>query len=317
MDENTKIGQESLPKLEIQVRGPSADQGKLSVTVLIEIISHTQKAINQIMQNQLEASGEIVNQNLNESCPLLMVDWKKGSAISVLEVGMIRENTLFPIDGKRSVQTLIQGVKDLSEENDIGLPVAFDKKTLDNLFKMGTCFANGVDSITLQLSDSKHIEVATYNSTVREKVKRLKDEITSVTEPQNSEKFGLLKMLDGRRKLKGILCDIDGNFWQCQFQEKHNEILKGAWMNKVKLQGLVQGPKIDVQSIHVLQDEALSNFGQSFWQPQSIEHLAQEQGIKPISSLNEIRSMNLEDSEADALIEEIQKERALRRKGLS
>ena len=63
--------------------------------------------------------------------------------------------------------------------------------------------------------------------------------------------------------------------------------------------------------------KALPNLGQSFWQSQSVERLAQEQGIKPISSLNEIRSMDLKDSEADALIEEIQKERALRRKGLS
>ena len=106
------------------------------------------------------------------------------------------------------------------------------------------------------------------------------------------------------------------------FRIEHLEVLPDAWMHKVKITGRTieeEGNKqLEVDSIFVIEDELGEEIeageGRSFWQSVSLEELAEEQGVTPVSAPEEVFALWPADDDPDDLLNFVLRDRGARRK---
>ena len=137
----------------------------------------------------------------------------------------------------------------------------------------------------------------------------------------STEKTGRLEELNGHGSLTGRLWEADGTKWRCHFKNEHLEQLPDLWMRTVRVVGRAiveegKEPILEVESLVSLESEMetpSATKATSFWESSSLEELAQQQGISPVSDLDEISALWPADDDADEFMRYILHERAVRR----
>ncbi len=101
------------------------------------------------------------------------------------------------------------------------------------------------------------------------------------------------------------------------------DILPDAWLHQVKIMGKSieeEGKEkiLEVDSIFVIEDEISGEQGRgegrSFWESASLEELAEEQAVAPVSALDELFDLWPGDDNPDDLMRFVLEERTGRRK---
>ncbi len=137
-----------------------------------------------------------------------------------------------------------------------------------------------------------------------------------------SKVTGRLEELNGHGGLTGCLWEPDGTKWTCRFKQEHLEQLSEAWMRRVEIVGTANVAAerervLDVESLVLLEDGPSAS-GEAeaapFWDSLSLEELAEQQNVKPVSDLDEISKLWPMDDDPDEMLRYIMSERQERRR---
>jgi hypothetical protein len=311
------------PQFYVKMAGPKVGNAKLSVSDLAEIIQRTQQAlkrIGQVLYGQ-ESHGKGRNKkDIERQCELFLVGWEEGSAIATFELGPQPEQmNIYGFVGEESLKAFIAGMEMMGAEPYDGghLPTGYDLGVLETIETLGKVFEHGIDSVSFSRDRHRFPETTVYTGAIRERVR------TSLGQPgsiAHSTKVGRLEILNGHGGLKGTFWEAGGMRWTCLFKNEHIDILRDAWMQKVKVTGRTNEEEhsIEVDSLFVIGDDMSEGSekgeGRSFWQSVSLEELAEEQGAEAVCDLESIAGLWPADDDPDALFDFILHERRERRR---
>jgi len=313
------------PKLFIKMTGPRVGTAKLSVSDLAEIIKRTQQAlkrIGQVLYGQASHGKGRKKKDIEKECELFLVGWEEGSAIAAFELGpQPDQRHLLGFVGEESLKALIHGMEVISSDSydPTRLPLGYDVGVLEAFEAVGKIFDHGIETVGFSNDRRTFSKEHEYTPMIRERVRSYLGRPADVG---HSTKVGRLEVLNGHGGLRGTFWEANGTKWTCLFRIEHLDVLPDAWMHKVKITGRTieeEGNKqLEVDSIFVIEDELGeeigSGEGRSFWQPVSLEELAEEQGVAPVSSPEEVFALWPADDDPDDLLNFVLNDRGARRK---
>lgn len=314
----------SPPRLTVKIDGPKVGTARLAISDLAEIGRRIQQALKRIGRvlygDESQRQGRD-RADIEELCELFMVDWKPGSAVAELELGAPpAQLSMFGYIGEASVQSLVAGmtaIRDLNLDSPV-LPAGFDRGVLQSCHALAKVLDHGINSIDFTAQNGKVGAQCRLDRSFRNRIVQLLSLPIDVSE---TARTGRLEELNGHVSLTGRLWEPDGTKWVCHFQPEHLDRLPEAWMRTVRVVGkaiIGEGKEriLHVSSLVILDaelDESSSPPEATFWQSQSLDDLAELQGVLPVDDLDEISNLWPQDDDADELIGHIVSERSKRR----
>jgi hypothetical protein len=314
------------PKFYVKLNGPKVGEAKLSVSDLAEILKRTQQAlkrVGQVLYGQESHGKGRKKKDIERQCELLLVGWEQGSAIAAFELGPQPEQmTVFGFVGEESLKAFLAGIEGMAADSydERCLPNGYDTGVLEAFESLGKVFEHGIDSISFSRDRHTFPEKAIYNPVIRERVRTSLGQPTAIG---HAAKVGRLEILNGHGALKGTFWEANGTRWTCFFKNEHIDILPDAWMQKVKVTGrtIEEDSCIEVDSLFVIEDDMGESKekgqGRSFWQPVSLEELAEEQDIGVACDIDSIAALWPADDDPDDLLNFVLHERGERRRAAS
>jgi hypothetical protein len=314
------------PKFYVKLNGPKVGEAKLSVSDLAEILKRTQQAlkrIGQVLYGQESHGKGRKKKEIEKQCELFLAGWEEGSTIAAFELGTQPEQmTVFGFVGEESLRTFLAGIEVMAGNSydGKGLPIGYDTGVLEAFESLGKVFEHGIDSISFSRDRHSFSEKVVYNPEIRERVRASLGQPTAIG---HAAKVGRLEMLNGHGALKGTFWEVNGMRWTCLFKNEHIDMLPDAWMQKVKVTGRIIEVNrcIEVDSLFVIEDDMgegkEKGQGRSFWQPVSLDELAEEQDFDVESDIDSIAALWPADDDPDDLLEFVLHERGERRRAAS
>ena len=314
------------PRMGIRMTGPRVGEGRLSASDLAEVVRRTQQAlqrVGQVLYGEESGGRGRKRRDIQELCELFLVGWQSGSAVAELELGQPPAQLhMFGYIGEQSLDAFLKGMSALGNGSaDAGqLPLGFDQGVLQSCEAIGKVLDHGIDSVTFESRDNGSPSEAVLDLQVRDRVHCLLGE--TLDELPSTARVGRLEELNGHGGLKGNLWEADGTKWACHFKAEHLERLPEAWMRRVRIVGrsVVADRRertLEVESIDVLDtDVATAAHGEStpFWESLSLQHLIDQQGVAPVTDLDEISDLWPVDDDPDELLGHVLRERGSRRR---
>lgn len=322
------LSTEARPGVSIKLDGPRVGPGQLAVRTLAQIVLCLQRALNRV--GGLICLGNVaqcgrIPKFIKQRCELSLVAWSWGSAVlrlELLESGS--PNAPLPDLCERSLGVLFGGLERIDRQSCEGhaeLPEGWDIQVVQIWASLGKVLDQGVDTLWFYPCQGPLFPAIRFDSRSRAKVRRV---LRLVAGSQPIEKVGRLEVLEGHHGLSGYLWEADGTRWRCHFQPEHREIVRRAWLQRVKLTGEVvhppaREPFIQVSRLDLLdeptQDRPAVEAAElsSFWKPVSLEQMAKLQGVQPAEDLDAIAALWPMDEDPDQLLSYILQQRMLRR----
>ena len=315
------------PSLTVSVDGPRVGKARLSASDLAEIIRRTQQAlkrIGQVLYGESSTGRGRKKREIEELCELFLIEWRAGSAVAQLELGEPpAQLQLFGNIGEESLEAFVNGISTIArgESPPAKLPAGFDTGVLQTWDALGKVLDHGVESIRFDGRNEDLLSPTTFDRPVRERVRELLGQPADVS---SAAKTGRLEELNGHRVLTGRLWEADGTEWLCFFEPRHLEQLADAWMRTVKLVGktavVERGGErtLNVDSLLILEDETTDRTEPvatiPFWTSLSLDELAEQQGVSPVTDLDEISNLWPADDDPEEFLAHVLAERAARRR---
>ena len=314
------------PKMAIRMTGPKVGEARLSASDLAEIVRRTQQAlqrVGQVLHGQVSDGAGRKRRDIEELCELFLVGWKRGSAVAELELGEPpAQLNMFGCIGEESLKTFLNGMNEIAKggAQPSRLPPGFDTGVLQTCDALGKVLDHGIETIRFDAANGEETAVTTFDTPLREKVRELLGQPVDVSD---TVRTGRLEELNGHGALTGRLWEADGTKWMCYFKSEHLAQLSDAWMRNVKVVGkaVIDGSKertFNVESLLLLEEEivdsAVPGAVAPFWKAMSLDELAEQQGVSPVSDLDEISALWPVDDNPDDLLHHTLHERRARRK---
>jgi len=312
------------PRLTVTVTGPKVGEARLSGTDFAEIVKRTQQALKRVgrvlygEESQRQGRDKA---DIEQLCELFLVAWRPGSAVAQLELGEPpAQMHMFGYIGEQSVNAFVTGMPRMLEVDvtSAKLPHGFDRGVLLTCDALAKVLDHGIDAITFDSQNGRAGAAFTLDSPLRTRVRELLGQPVDVS---GTARTGRLEELNGHGALTGRLWEADGTKWLCHFKQDHIEQLPEAWMRTARVVGraIVEEGKeriLEVESLVVLEDEMTAPTTREaapFWKSLSLDELAEQQGVSPVSNLDEISALWPVDDDPDDLLRHILHERGARR----
>lgn len=311
-------------RLTLTMVGPKADKARLSVASLAHILKLMQKALKGVARILIDQGVQHEGRkhaDMDALCELFFVGWRPGSAIAEIELAAPpQQKSLFPNIGQESLAKLVEGLSQIqqTEATVSTLPPGFDREVLKTCYALMDVLERGIDSIMFQVENGERGPSCLLDRRFRYRIQNMLDQPAEVAD---TIKIGRLEELNGHGKLTGKLWEPNGDSWLCHFDERHSEQLSKAWMRRVRVVGktMIQKhktPVFEVDSLEILEHVLDRPSGQAittFWRSQSLEELAAQQGVAPVSDLNEIAALWPGEEDPEKFLRELFHEREARR----
>lgn len=312
------------PRLKITINGPRVGSARLSAADLADIMKRTQQALKRVGRvlygDESQRQGRD-RADIEQLCEVFLVGWQEGSAVADLELGEPpAQQHMFGYIGQESVTSFVAGMRHIASERLSAsyLPSGFDRGVLQTCQALAKVLDHGIDRIGFEALNGTGVISCELDVTLRNRFQHLLGQPSTVSE---TAKTGRLEELNGHGSLTGRLWEPDGTKWVCHFKNEHLEQLPDMWMHTVRIVGraIVEEGKdsvIDVETFFIVdEDIATSSVAPifSFWTTSSLEELAEQQGVVPVTDLDEISNLWPVDDDADELFDYIVSERAARR----
>jgi hypothetical protein len=129
--------------------------------------------------------------------------------------------------------------------------------------------------------------------------------------PEQVQLVGLLEELNGPEEITGRLREAGGGVWVCRFRRQDISRIAEAWMRRIEVSGRSQKdarpPEVEVDAFSIVgagenDAEREWNSGPSFEESPSIEDLAREQGVLPITDVDAVGDLWPRDDDPDELL---------------
>ena len=307
------------PLLEVRLVGPGVTEGKIYISDLVLLGQGLQTALNSVawglLNNAPGRRGARLPDDIREQCALQLVGLTSGSVVLRLDLVRDADSSI----GVEALEKLITGLPPL-EQSEGHLPIELDARVLSawhDMGKMGKIFQRGIERAEFCL---------TIKGTTRrydflpQTLARLSDRVRARLQVKTIEGRLLMADFEGKRRCR--VHPVSGPPIPCTFSEAIADKVKGALTSWVRVTGKA---KVDLASgaiktfaireIELLDVTPRAPLPQpeDFWQRKTLEELASEQGVEPISRLEDILGKGAAlwstDTEFETFIADIQSRR--------
>lgn len=294
-------GRPNEPLLLVRLDGPEVRGGRIPLSDLVLFGRHLQSAVYRVARVLL-GDGRSVRpgkkpKGIESSCTLEVVAFQPGSFQMSLDLP--RDQLQFEDTdlGVQALEHLIAGIDGLASDRPT-LPAGYDEGVLFSWREAGKLLDHGLDKIEFRLNTHRAPQVAFYTTKVHHRV------VERILEPvQNQRSFeGRLLMADFRET--GRRCRLNlptGESIPCSFDDAKTDLILAGLLQHVRVTGeaeidAVTGKieRVRIEDLEVLENG--SDYGlptiapraAGFWSGQSIEALAEEQGVRPVARLEQL-----------------------------
>jgi len=306
--------QKKQPLLRLRFKGSAIHDGHILYDDLSIFVSNITLAIERII-NTIQ-----MGESIKKGRPL-----KATEVLSALEIVSVtkssfglaldlrRNGQYFPLwdTGEQAVDLLLQGFECIEEEKP--LPQQYDRGVLMALRDAGRIFDRGIDTVQINSQSTFGSRKAKYTHPIRERV------ITKIRKYEHALTViqGRLLMLDVKEdKLTCRLHPSTGDPIICKFDEElADQVLKYARkFIQVTGEATFEPQTNRIFSMNIIDIEPIediSGFEQqrvplsSFWKAKNLDDLATEQGVYPITDLDNLSKDWPEDADFESFLEAI------------
>ena len=314
--------------LTVHLEGPAVKEGRIALRDLVHFGRQFQIALERtarVLSGQVSVRHGQPPVNIRQACALDVIALQKGSFS--LAMDLHRAQPALPgFDlGEQALEHLIMGLE-VVRGPEPELPKGYDLGVLDALHDLGRLFDHGIERLTFDLHTSRiqcHVvhDYALHRRIVERIEGPLEDQIV---------REGRLLMAD--LKETGLRCRLHPPTEPpilCSFNEAMAEEIINALRHYVRIRGPAEiDPltgkirKIEIRALEILDwdEEVIPAEGKTtaepelFWTGYDVATLAEEQGVQPVQSLDDLwGDFWPEDESVDEFIETV---RRWRREGL-
>lgn len=310
--------------LQIRIAGKAIDSGKIPVNLLLRLLQHFNKALHRcgmVLQGKADSICRGPRQRgISDELALDIVKITHGSPVTVLGFERTRKQQTFEqMDlGFQIFEKALDGLRVIQQHGDT-LPAGYDAGVLLAWRDAGVLFEKGVSDITFSLNHRPNPLMVSYNETGYRIIQQ------KIQGPQINMRTIEGRLLMADFKEHGTRCRVHPSIGEpvlCLFDEaQKDEVLENILryvtvIGEAKEEpttGKITSIKIyDIQCLEEKEEEGMELLPQGtpiphdFWKPQTIEELAESQGVKVLSDTSVLFD-TWPDDENDGFEEAIRK----------
>ncbi len=299
--------------LRVRFHGPGVQEGRILLADLVKFGRQLQSAVDRVAR---VLSGESASlrpgrspEHIRSACALEVVALEQGSFEIALDFR--RDRAALPgMDmGEATLEKLLAGIKGVASEED-ALPTGYDEGVLAAWREAGAVFGHGVELIDFQLRTSTAQLDTAYDTVVHRRV------VQRIHGPVHNRRTieGRLLMADFKEaRLKCRIHPQVGGSVECDFDESLEEAIYDNLRSFVRITGEAEEDpetsrikRLRVADIEPLEVETKTQIvtAEEFWREQTVEELADEQGIAAHQHLHALIGAGAELWEDDEDLED-------------
>jgi len=311
------------PILTVRLEGPAVEGGRIALRDLVHFGRQFQSALERtarVLSGQVSVRRGQPPVNIRQACALDVIALQKGSFS--LAMDLRRTQPALPgLDlGEQALEHLIEGLEVVCGPEP-ELPMGYDLGVLIALRDLGRLFDHGIERLIFDLHTSRVQRRVVHDYALH---RRLVERIEGPLEDQIVRE-GRLLMADLRET--GLRCRLHPPAEppiHCSFDEAMAEEIINALRHYVRIRGPAEiDPltgkvrKIEIRDLEILDwDEEKEISAKSravaepglFWTGYDVVTLAEEQGVQPVQSLDDLwGDFWPEDESVDEFIETVRR----------
>ncbi|MGE5591899.1 MAG: hypothetical protein ACM3ZA_14995 [Bacillota bacterium] len=314
------------PILVVRMDGPGVRVGRIPLADLVLFGKHLQMAVDRVARVLTGEERSVRRgkkpKSVEASCTLEVVAFQPGSFQLALDLP--RDQLQFQeIDlGVQALEHLIGGLVEVAG-NAPALPVGYDAGVLISWREAGRLLSRGLSRIEFTLNTSPTPKVACYDSAVHRRV------LQHILEPvKNKRSFeGRLLMADFKETARRCrLNTAAGESITCSFDDDQLDLVLEGLLHHVRITGEAETDRttgrmaVHIEDLEVLEAEpiydapSMRTRESGFWEGESIEALADKQGVQPVGRLEQLYcDFWPQGEDLDDVLDEIYEQRRLDR----
>jgi len=300
--------------LKVKVEGPGVHRKSIAVPDLVKICESIQSAIHRQAEAMEKPAAQTLRRgpitaSAQKECTLELVGIVGGSTGLLFRYSKAQEHLPIPNAETFGVDVLAkvaETVKKLGAKKE--MPTEIDPGVLDSLSELGEIFEKkAITRISLNVPrhNGRHKTIkAVFNPTV---IERIAERVKSPTHVRLTIE-GRLEMADFKEL--GKLCRVHppiGQSLLCSFEPEFEERIYAALRRPARLAGTAKinpntgrPEELKIEEIEIL-DELLLG-AKDFFQPRSLQELAEAQGVRPLSNPKELAGGWPQDENVDEFV---------------
>jgi len=288
------------PLLLVRLDGPEARRGRIPLSDLVLFGRHLQSAVDRVAR-VLTGDGRSARpgkkpKGIESSCALEVVALQQGSfqlALDLPREQLQLENTDL---GVQALEHLIGGIEGVGS-NRTALPAGYDEGVLLSWREAGRLLDHGLSHIEFKLNTARAPRIAYYDAGVHRRV------LERILEPVKNKRSFEGRLLMADFKETGRRCRLHlptGESITCSFDDHQLDLVLGGLLQHVRITGEAETDVttgrigVHIEDLEVLETEPSYDFptppprAAGFWSGQSVEALAEEQGVHPVGKLEQL-----------------------------
>lgn len=284
------------PLLIVRVKGTATEPGRISLQDFLRLGKHVQTAVDRVARVLVgHADSRRPGRNpaeISRSCALDVVALDRGSFEIAFDLprGTFENMHL----GIEAIENLLEGLGQL-DSNSVALPKGYDPGVLHSLRDLGNIFEHGVDAIEIESRTLRMRRLICFDRGIHQRI------VERIRSPVNSQRVieGHLLMADFRHAKER--CRIHppvGDPVVCIFDESLEETVYEYLRSTVRVTGATKEDpatgKIssiaitDIEPLVLEGGESDAVTGEQFWEQKTLDVLAEEQGVGPLRTLEDV-----------------------------
>jgi hypothetical protein len=284
------------PMLIIRVKGKATEGGRIALHDLMRLGNNVQRAVERVARVLVgHADSRRPGRKPSEiarSCALEVVALKQGSFAVAFD---LPKEQFEPMHlGVEAVEKLLEGLDQIGTNGE-ALPAGYDAGVLHSLRDMGRILGRGIDTIEAESRTQRARKTFSYTNQTRQRIiERIRGPVSNLRSIE-----GRLLMADFQQRAEQ--CRIHpaiGEPIRCKFDESLEQTVYEYLRSQVRITGeTTEDPNTGrISSITITDIEPVTLEGaefdaispDAFWHDKTLDQLASEQVVGPVTRLEDV-----------------------------
>ena len=272
----------------IRLEGPALTRHRMALRDFILFSQQLQTAIDRIGRVLLGQDTSVRRgrkpAEIEKACALEIAEVTGGSVTMLCDLPQEQQTSLLENLGEEALTSFVQGVKAIDSQQRPYMPKGYDKGVLLALREGGKLLDHGVSRITFDLRTPRGQWNSAYTPHTQARV------VAQIQEPVENKRAIEGRLLMGDFRETSFRCRLHppvGSPVSCTFGEEQREAVLAALTRYVRVvgearetDGTIQTLRIeDVEILDQPEDMEAEEQGYYFDSPQTLEALAEQQGV--------------------------------------
>jgi len=284
------------PMLIVRVKGRATEGGRIALHDLIRLGNNIQTAVERVArvlvgQPDSRRPGRKPPE-IAKSCALEVVALKQGSFAIAFDLPKEQFESMHL--GVEAVEKLLEGLEIIGTNGE-ALPAGYDSGVLHTLRDMGRVLGRGIDTIEAESRTQRVRKTFSYTNQTRERIiQRIRGPISNLRSIE-----GRLLMADFQQPAERcrihpaigdpVVCKFDDTLEQTVYEYLRSQVRVTGETTEDPNTGRISSITItDIEPVALEGTEVDTVSPDAFWRDKSLEELATEQAVPPVSRIEDV-----------------------------